>query len=220
MPAAAWDLTTLAQLTALVKPVTAGDEGTSGIMQQLITGLSRYVIQSVLNRRNVNVSVQLVDTMDGSGSDKMMLKDWPVTAVASVVVFGQTVPQSPDGVTPGWVFDDYSIILLPNTAIGSPLSNWPFILGRFPRARLNVKVTYTAGYTSGTNPPADSNYNGAPSDLGAAVTFLVAQEYKRKDWIDQASKTFGTGETVSFQRREWPEWVNRVMEGYRRHFYV
>ena len=221
MAANAVDLTTIAQVSALIAPENAADAGASAIIQILITAMSRFVTTSVLGRRNVNTSVALTDVMDGSGSDKIVLKDWPVTAIASLAVWNVGIPASPDGVQPGFVFDDRSVILLPNTSIGAPLSYWNYTLGRFPRGRLNVSCTYTAGYTGATNPPSDASYNGAPSDLGGAVTYLVAQEYKRRNWIDQASKTLSEAhESVTFTQKEWPLWVNRVMRNYKRFHYV
>lgn len=216
---AAGDLTVTARVQELLAPEQAAD--TTGVIPQLITALSAYVANSVVNRRglNNNASQVYTDTLDGSGSDRLMMRDWPITAVASVLVFGQAIPQSPDGVNPGWMFDDYSIILLPNTTVGATINNFPYFFGRFPRGRQNVKVTYTAGYTGSTRPPVDVNYNNTPSDLGAAVTFLVAQEYKRRSWIDQRSKTLGVGESISFRDWEWPPWVNRVMEAYKRHIW-
>lgn len=215
------DLTTIAEVTALISAEQAADAGASGIIQILITAMSRLVTTTVLGRRNVNGSSALTDVMDGNGSDKIVLKDWPVTAIAALAVWNVAIPASPDGVQPGFVFDDRSVILLPNTSIGAPLSYWNYTLGRFPRGRLNVSCTYTAGYGAGTNPPADANYNGAPTDLGAAVTYLVAQEYKRRNWIDQASKTLSEAhEQVTFTQKEWPLWVNRVMRNYKRYHYV
>lgn len=221
MAANAVDLTTIAQVSALIAPENAADAGAAAIIQILITSLSRFVTTSVLNRRNVNASSALTDVMDGNDHDKIVLKDWPVTAIGALSVWNVAVPASPDGVQAGYVFDDRSVILLPNTSIGAPLSYWNYQLGRFPKGRLNVSCTYTAGYTGATNPPSDASYNGAPSDLGGAVTYLVAQEYKRRNWIDQASKSLAEAhEQVTFTQKEWPLWVNRVMRNYKRYHYV
>lgn len=206
--------------TWTVTPDATTTYDVGGIVPVLVTSMSLFVSQTVLRRRAVGVSQSFTDTLDGSGSDKMVMKDWPITAVASVLVFGVGVPQSPDGIQAGFVFDERSIILLPNTSIGAPLSYYNYTFGRFPRARQCVVINYTAGYTSSTSPPTDASYNGAPTDLGAAVTFLVAQEYRRRRSIDQKTKTASMGEVVSFRDWEWPPWIDRTFESYRRHHYV
>lgn len=214
----ATQLTIAAAWTTTPDATSVYDVG--GIIPILVTSLSLFVAQTVLRRRAVAVQQSLTDTIDGSGSDKMVMKDWPIGAVTSLLVFGVAVPQSPDGIQAGFVFDERSIMLLPNTSIGAPLSYYNYTFGRFPRARQCVVVTYTAGYTALTSPPGDPTYNNAPSDLGDAVTFLVGQEYRRRKSIDARSKTAAMGEVVTYRDWEWPPRVNRVLETYRRWHYV
>jgi len=219
------DLTTVGQVTQYAAGSSGGSfdntADAAGIIAMLITGISVDVAYSVLRRRAINVSTQLTDVLDGTGSDRMLMKDWPITAVASLTVNGLSVQASPDGVSAGFVFDERRIILLPNTVIGSPLASSSYVaLSRFPRIPQNVTIVYTAGYTANTVPAADTNYNGAPTDLGLAVTHLVFEAYKRRRWVGQDAKTIAQGQNIRTHDREWPEWVNRIMNTYRRQYYV
>lgn len=283
MAANAVDLTTVATVQA---QLGVGSGVDASLLQVLITSLSRH-IQTRCGRRILNGVATYTDLYDGSGSDKQYLRDWPILNLANLLVFGQTVLASPDGINPGWVIGDQyaaSVALLPGTAIGGPISYaaWLLPLGRFPRGRQNVKAIYTAGYpisawaattayalgtgyvdpnnnvqvvtTAGTSgspsqpawnalvggtttdgsvtwtnrgpsnyagspiyPNADPTFNGAPSELGQAVTEFIAQQYRRRDWVDQARKQIGpAGESIDFRSWEFPPWINRVIENYRR----
>lgn len=206
---AAVDLTTLAQVQAHIK-VDAAD---TALVSTLITALSRYIAQ-FCGRDNLNAVVSVTDLLDGSGSDKQFVTEWPIKTVTSVSLSGVALPVSPDGIQPGYVFDPNAIILLPNTFVGVPGSR--YALARFPRGRRNVQVVYSAGYDATSKPPGNAAFNGAPDDLGYAATYLVAQEYKKRDWIDQASKTLAqSGEVVTFRSWEWPPFIESILQEYK-----
>lgn len=206
---AAVDLTTLAQVQALVKV----DSADTALVTSLVTSVSRYVAQ-FCGRDNMNSVQTVTDLLDGSGSDKQFVSEWPIKTVTSLSVFGVAIPVSPDGIQPGYTFDNNAMILLPNTFVGVPGSR--FGLSRFPRGRRNVQAVYQAGYDSVSKPPGNAAFNGAPDDLGYAVTFLVAQEYKRRDWIDQSSKTLAqSGEVVVFRSWEWPPNIESIIQEYK-----
>jgi len=214
---AAVDLTTAAQVYALTKIDPADKavaDGGSGLVTSLITAISRYVVQ-FCSRTNLNNVSSVTDLLDGSGSDKQFVQEWPLQSVSSVAVWNVAVPASPDGVQPGYITDSNAIILLPNTSVGAPLSHWNWAMGRFPRGRKNVKIVYTAGYDANTVPPGNPAYNGAPDDLGYAVTYLVAQEYKRRDWVDQKAKQLAAGESVVFRDWEWPPFIESIIQEYK-----
>lgn len=213
------ELTTLEQVKAQLGPVTGDQEA---LLQVLITSISRHILTRT-GRQALNGVAAFTDVLDGSGSDKQFVREYPIQTVTSVTVFGQTVPPSADGFTAGWVHDPYAIILQPGTTIGGIISAATYLqpMGRFPKGRRNVSVTYTAGYaTSGgpeAFPPQDQAFNGAPSDLGQAVTEFVVQQYRRRDWVDQRMKTItNTGEVISFHDRELPPWLDRVIQQYTR----
>lgn len=109
------------------------------------------------------LSQSITETLDGKGSEKLQLRNWPVTAISSV----KRVLS--DGSTETVASTDYRYEQ--NTGelelIGDSddyYYNWPSgnpFVGRrvFPRPRFaegfrNVQVTYTGGYTPATMPPA------------------------------------------------------------------
>jgi hypothetical protein len=215
---AAADLTTVQQvynMTTVDPADKAVADGGSGLISVLVTSVSRYIIQ-FCSRTNMNAVSTVTDLLDGTGSDKQFVQEWPIKSVTSVLVFGVAVPASPDGIQPGYINDVNAIILLPNTNVGAPLSRYNWSTGKFPRGRKNVQIVYQAGYDAVSNPPGNAAFNGAPDDLGYAVTYLVVQEYKRRGWVDQASKTVSAaGETVAFRSWEWPPFIEGIIQEYK-----
>ena len=71
----------------------------------------------------------------------------------------------------------------------------------------NIEVQYTAGY------------GDTPEDLEYAVRCVVALNYKRKGWQDQASRgvtTQGASSTTAYRTWAWPPEYDRVFEFYQR----
>lgn len=198
---AASDLTT----AAAVRGLTQVDDAhlANGLLGGLITAVSRY-ISTRCGRANLNLVASVTDVLNGSGSDKQFTTEYPIRSVTSLHIGGVTQYASPNGVTAGYTFDDYGIILLGSC---------------FPRGRMNVRAVFNAGYDTTSKPPSDPAHNGAPSDLGEAAAWIIAQTYKRRDWIDQSSKTLAAGETISFQSWKWPPYIDAVIEAYRRSWY-
>ena len=115
------------------------------ILSRLITSVSSQIRGHLC--RNPLVSQVWVERRCGRGNNSLVLRNWPVTSVSSVVIGGLIVPQSiqiggGQGWTQGWYLDP---------------DNWaPPDAGRQAVIRLrgfdfccgvdNVVVTYTAGY--------------------------------------------------------------------------
>lgn len=204
------DLTTVAQVQEQQLDIASGD---LDLVQALITALSRHILFRT-SRRILNGVGSYTDLYDGSGGDKQFVKDYPIISVSAVLVWNVAVPASSDGVSAGYIFDDYSVILLPGTTMGTP-AFWA-APGRWPKGRRNISISYQAGFNSNTNPPSDSTFAGAPTELGQAVTEYVVQQLKRRDWVDQASKIIAAGETITMRSWEMPPWLERVIEHYKR----
>lgn len=113
------DLTTVATLKAWLgtTSTTADDQ-----LQRLVTAVSVGVAEFL--RRDLH-SQERTETYDGTGSDLLLLRQVPVTAVARVLVDGQELPATSYRMTP------LSLVRLGGW--------WPTGWG-------NVQVTYTAGY--------------------------------------------------------------------------
>jgi hypothetical protein len=117
---AAGDLTNLNNVKDWIGLKSNGDDA---LLTRLITASSAFIL-SWINR--ALASATYTETRNGTGTKRLTLTNYPVTAVASVSVGGVAVPSY------NFVFDQYGIELAGGT---------------FPRGTGNVVVQYTAGYT-------------------------------------------------------------------------
>ena len=183
------DLTTLANVQAWL--FSAGDPPASSgaVLGQLITEASAFVV-NYLNRPVI--AADYVERYDGMG-ETVIVRNWPIVSVTSIAIAGgpNITNASPDGLSPGWLFDANSprISLIGYCA---------------PRDRLNVQVSYRAGYAT------------VPPDLEQAVIQIVAEQYKARDRIGVNSKTLGGQETVSFQTKAFNDYAKGALANYRR----
>jgi uncharacterized phiE125 gp8 family phage protein len=154
------------------------------LLDRLITAVSANV-ESYLNRKILVASY--TEWYDGTGTDRLLLTQYPVTAVQSVMMDGVTVSAAADATSTGWSFDDVGIF---------------YQFGKFTRNRQNVKVTYTAGYAT------------APQDIQQAVLELASMRYRERDRIGHASKSVG-GETTAFVTSAMPDSVKVLLNNWR-----
>ena len=133
------------------------------LLTTLITASSAW-IKNFINRDIVQTSY--TETYDGTGASRLMLANYPVTAVASLTVDGLAVAASTGYGITGYIFDSNSIA---------------YIGGSFDEDYGNVQVSYTAGYVT------------VPYDLAQACMELVAEAYRYRDRIGQSSEGFGPG---------------------------
>jgi hypothetical protein len=175
------DLTSLANVKAWLSIQTDTDDV---VLSRLISSASQY-IQSWLNR--LFASQTYTERRGGTGTDVMAFADYPVTAVTSVIVDGSTIPLS-NGISYGYLFDDKFLY---------------FIGGRFGMSRMNVQLTYTAGYAS------------VPLEIEQSCIELIGIRYKERQRIGENSKSIG-GETVSFDVKDMPNSVKTILNNYRK----
>lgn len=179
---AAGDLTTLTNVRAWLGITSVNDDA---ILSRLITSASAY-IQSWINR---SFALQTYsESRSGNGGAVMAFADYPVTAVSSVVIDGQTIPQSPDGQQAGYVFDANTIGL-----IGY----------RFNKGFNNVQLVYTAGYAN------------VPFEIEQACIELLSLRYRERERIGHQSKSV-QGETVSYIVKDMPDSVKTILNNYRK----
>ena len=179
---AAGDLTSLANVKQWLNVATTTDDT---LLTRLITAGSQF-IQAWLNRQLASQSY--TEIRDGNGTTKMFFAQYPVTAVANVVIDGVTVPASPDGVQPGYTFDTRML----------------YLIGYAPCVdQQNVTLTYTAGYA--TTPP----------EIEQACIELVSLRYRERGRIGMSSVA-AAGETTSYIITDMPKSVATILSNYKR----
>ena len=171
-----------------------------GLIQRLLSAASMQ-IASYLGRIIVCTPTAVVENTGGNGSTRAKLKRWPVTAVASAVLNGQTVPQwipgqGPlliPGATPAGAYG-WTPLLWDGLELVPPTS---YLLmhggGRWSQGTNNLVISYTAGFTglAGTGPGA------IPFDLENACIEMTMQAYKQKARMGLSSETAPGGQTAS-----------------------
>lgn len=182
---AAGDLTSLPNVKGWMSPplTNATDDA---VLTRLITAASQY-IQTWLNR--TIASTVYVENYNGTGGFRLVLPNYPVTAVASVTVNAVPVPAAaPGSATSGFLFDGFGLYLRGY---------------RFTEGFQNIAVTYTAGFPS------------TPPELEQACIELVALRYKERDRVGQNSKSIG-GEIVSFNTKDFTGPIQTILDSYKK----
>lgn len=181
----AGDLTTLASVKAWLALGSQDTGASDALLSALIASASQFV-KSYLNRDLLSQSY--TEVYDGGSGSTLMVKQGPITAVASVAFAGQTIanPADPVSLTSGILFNGRKITLIGSTfAYGCP-----------------VVVSYTAGFIT------------LPADLSQAVNELVGEAFKRRDHIGQTSKTLGGQETVGFSQADMNASIKTALNQY------
>lgn len=154
---------------------------------QALLDASSAMAEQLLGRQIVTGA--RTERRHGNGRDMMQLRDAPIISVASLTIDGVAVPGADQNNGSGYLFAESTLYVVGGYC--------------FTRGRLNVIVTYDAGYAT------------VPADLSHAVVEIAAQAFKEKDWIGYQSKSLG-GETVSFLRAGVPESARMVLQHYAR----
>ncbi len=152
------------------------------------------------------------ENYDGSGSNRMFLRNVPIRSVQSLTINTRTIPQSTAFGQSGWLIDSSqkSLVIRGGGGSSQSFTTDTLFIGAvgnfFAKGLQNVNVQYTAGF------------NGVPVDVQLAATQMIAVNYKRKDWIDQASRAMAGGAgTTSYRAWEMPAEVRSVMNNYKRY---
>lgn len=180
--AAPRDLTTIEKVKRHLGPEysTAAD----WILSDLVTSSSAWIVsqlgQEVLLRT-------VVETRNGDGSTRLLLRQFPVGSVTSLTVDGVTIPKRATTDGDGWIL----------SRDGIDLAGYVFTAGL-----QNVVITYTAGYA--TTPP----------DLEQAVIEHVALRYADRKHTGIDSLSAG-GESAQFGTAGTFAYINGVLDTYR-----
>lgn len=148
----AGDLTTITTAQSYVDPLP-----NSTILQGLITRISRAIL-SELNRSSFVPRV-FVEQWNGTGTQELMLPNWPVLTINSLSISGISVPPSPPTLSPppstptfGYRFQPWNGIP-PGHPPDLTLVNLYYLFGH-----QNVLVNYTAGYQVTGEVPNAASY--------------------------------------------------------------
>ena len=183
MTASPYDLTDLATLKSYINTGSSDDT----LLQRLLTAAS-YAIESYLSRDIVSKNYTRI--FDGSGGRSIVLPDYPITAVSSVTIDGQTIPAAGSVTGSGYYFNDNMIILNGYTFT----KNWG-----------NVTIAYTAGYTS------------IPPDIVQACCGTVQYWLNDRQRGGETSRTMG-GQTINYSQKDMPAWVKTILDQQKRVF--
>jgi hypothetical protein len=179
---AASDLTDLPTVKSWLGVTTSAADG---LIASLITAVSAF-IPNYLGRQVLSASY--VETYRGNGQHQLLLRNFPVTSVASVAFAGQAITTlaDPISLTSGFLFDDRTLTLIGcRMPIGLP-----------------VVVSYTAGYAT------------APADIAQAAVELVGEAFRRRDRIGLSSKTLGGQEVVAFSLKDMNDAAKALLASY------
>ncbi len=159
------NLTRLENVKGYLGVSTTADDD---LFEMLIRAASDF-IRSYLGR---DITLEnYIERLNGMGTNRMVMKNYPITAITSLTIDGTNIPAAADSRHAGYLFDADMIYL-----VGF----------RFNRGFQNVVVNYTAGYIS------------VPAAVEQACIDLAALKYKEKERIGIQSKTLAT-ETVVYK---------------------
>lgn len=196
---AAGDLCTRDEAKAWLKIANADSDA---LIDALITrcsaGITRWVSRPLLT------ATYTAEKYNGSGTSRLTLKNYPVTAVAAVTVNGVTVPAASGPTEYGFMFDQYGLYL--TGVMGSPTPGSNIWLGSiFPAGNLNAAVTYTAGYAL------------VPEDIRQACIEFVSYKYLQRAHIGKKTENINVGGMgTSYQEGLLPPEVQDLLQTYRK----
>lgn len=192
--------------------IDANNTNNDLLLQLLISSFTTFV----LNRTSMSSFSQpqtYTEIYDGNNNMRLMLRNYPILSLTSVLVGAYTVPLSTGVNVPGIYIDGIKRSIAfrnapffwPNySVISATLFPYSFVKGQG-----NIQVQYTAGYTQ------------VPYDLQDAAMRAVAIYYKRRNYLDLDSNTLSAGAGVSgtVRYRSWdlPPEINKVISFYSRY---
>lgn len=215
------DLTTL---TAVKNWAEIKKDDEDADIADCITAFGHYMLNRT-GRDTLNVVKEFTEEYDGHGTSRLFLRNFPITALTSVMVNGISVQISLGYNLPGVYVDGgrrkESIGFRDSAGGISSSYMYPSVVagGKFLRGQANIQVVYRAGYAEAQT---GFEFTATPPDLEMAARKAVALNYKRKAWQDLRSKSLsaaGGAGTTSYYDWEFPPDVARVILDYCRGTY-
>lgn len=181
-------LTTLAFAKTYLK-IPALETSQDSIVEFWINTSSQE-IESSTNRKLKSQSI--TEYQHGRNGNIILLKEWPITSVTSLYIdssadFGSDTLIDSDGYR---ISDDLNSIVLLNQM--------------FPNGFNNIKIVYTAGYSS------------VPSDLENACLWLVSYYHKMRETGDIGRTSKGKGDESTTILQNAPQNVKDAINRYKR----
>lgn len=164
----AMDLVSLSQAEAWIGAAAANQ---TALVASLITDVSRQILTS-LNRPAI-LPASYSETLDGTGQSRLILRNYPVLSVSTLIVDNvavtQRTPPSTIGVTPSVSAVGYLLQPWAGAPPGRPQAIDLFGAA-FSTGRQNVYVTYSAGYQISAEAQAAAASVTAAQPYGAWAT--------------------------------------------------
>jgi uncharacterized phiE125 gp8 family phage protein len=178
----------LCSLQDVKRYMPVNSNGDDTLLSSLITAASAWV-ENYINRSLLSASYS--EEAIGRGENGFVFRNYPVTAVSSLMVDGVTVPQAINPTDSGWrLVNSYML----------RLNGWRFTPGSV------VQISYTAGYASIT---------ALPAEVSQAVIEIVALRYKERSWIGHKSKGLHADQ-VAYTNADVPDDVKKTLNQYTR----
>ncbi len=187
-----------------ISEVKTGEGITGSTHDTVLTALVSAVTALFENvcRRTFASTVYTDVEYDGTGTDKLILANPPITDISSIKIasnrnFGAATALA----SSRYVFDDAGVVTL------VPASGATSIIlggdgGIFPKGHRVVQISYTGGFAT------------IPADLKQAAILMCSTWMNRRRRGGVLSTTVGS-ETVTFQQREIPIEVMAILSRYR-----
>ena len=182
---AAGDLTTLATVRGYLPTIDPTDIQFDDLLTRLITAVST---QFTTDSGRVLASATATETYSGLGGQRLTPKRWPITAVTSVYIDGELVPERPAVGEAGWVIDEETSLCFDGYWLTQGLQN--------------VELTYTAGYTV------------IPADVEQACIKMVCLQFSDRNRIGQNSRAIA-GDSVNYADAPVLAYWRSVVDAYR-----
>lgn len=192
------DLISLAELKEFLKITTTNQ---NAILQTLIHDVSAWV-QTYLSRNLV--SEDYVEYYSGDDSIDLQLRNYPLTNLDSVYVDANRDFASDS------LIDSSDLIQKKSKGILQAFN----LFGNWPAGQSNIKVSYTAGYTVGS----DSSAGTMPHDIRLAVKRIIDKQFRigyTHNKLDYQSEAI-QGMNITFQPDAIPKDAKLMLDPYRR----
>lgn len=136
---------------------------------------------------------------DGTGRDKIFLRNWPIISVSSLTIDNEAINEATD-------YDDYDGYWIEPTLSGIKLEGCLYRVDKWDRGWQNVKITYVAGYAT------------IPHDLREACFLAVKTMYDvMKNKEGKKSETLGRySYTFESLPKSIRDQVHNTLDMYRR----